>query len=85
MQENWSLWYDVSDTNLPMQSQKKVRSLKFLFEEVGGLFYQYNKTKVLISCAVTASFCIFVCTSAKSQSSHDAAQLCNALGHANKI
>ena len=42
------------------------------------------KTKVLISCAVTAQLiCIFVFTQAKKQFSHDGAHLSNALSTGN--
>ena len=50
-----------SDTNLPVQSQKQARSLKFRILEEKKVYYRVAKTKVLISFAVTAKLiCTFV-------------------------
>ena len=51
-----------SDENRPVQSQKNARSLKFRIKEEEGLYIIcVMKTKVLISCAVTAHLiCAFV-------------------------
>ena len=43
-----------SDTNLPVQSQKKARSLKFRIKIIKDCIILAAKTKALISSAVTA-------------------------------
>ena len=58
-----------SDTNRPIQSQGKVRILKFWAEVNKGIVrtIRVAKTKALISCAVTAQLiCAFVFAYAKS-------------------
>ena len=62
MRENQSLGFPTrSRTNWPKQLQKMARSLKFCIKEEA-------KTKVLISCAVTAQLiCVFVFCTCKDQ------------------
>ena len=63
-----TIWVPTrSDTNRAVQSQKQARSLKFRIKEEERLYYpccdctiRVAKTKVLISCAVTAQLiCAF--------------------------
>ena len=50
-----------SDTNLPVQSQKQARSLKFRVKVEEILYYLCSEKKALISFAVTAKLiCVFV-------------------------
>ena len=59
-----TIWVPTrSDTNQPVQSQKKAKNLEILGMSRGGivLSLQWPKTKALISFAVTAKLtCIFV-------------------------
>ena len=63
-----------SCTNWPVHPQKKARSLKFGFQKKSDCTISVAKTKVPISCALTAQLiCFFVF--AKHWFSHDAAHL----------
>ena len=67
-----------TDTNQPVQSQKKVKSFKFQIHEEEGFTICVAKTKALISCAVTVQLiCAFVFTYANCYFSFVAAQSCN--------
>ena len=57
-----TIWVPTrSDTNRAVQSQKKVRSLKFRISEEDKIVYRVAKIKALISFAVTAKLiCAFV-------------------------
>ena len=70
--ENLSLEFPTrSDTNRAVQPQK---TLKLEISDLGGRGIYVAKTKVLISCTVTAQLiCAFVFAYAKSKFSHDAA------------
>ena len=68
------------DTNLPVQSQKKVRSLKFWLQVEEELYYLYSENKgadQLRSTVTAKLICAFVFALAKVQSSHDAAHMSN--------
>ena len=57
-----------SDLNLTVQAQKMARGLKFQIQEAEGLSVYEVKTKMLISCAVTAQLiCAFVFLMCKKQ------------------
>ena len=72
MRENWSSGFPItSDTNQLVESQKKVRSFKFGKRWRRNCIIRVAKTKVLISCAVTA----FVFAYAKVWFSHDVAEM----------
>ena len=65
---------DRSDTNQPVQSQKKARGSKFWILKVKELYLTnyVAKTKALISFAVTAKqICTFVFVKAKIRYSHE--------------
>ena len=70
-------WFpNRSDTNQPVQAQKRARSLKFGFKKNKGCSICVAKTKALISFAVTAKLiCIFVFAYAYCWISHEAAHL----------
>ena len=70
------MWFpNRSDTNRPVQAQKRARSLKF-WTEVEEI--PVAKTKALISFAVTAKLiCVFVFAYADCWFSHEAAHLLN--------
>ena len=60
MQENESLGFPTrSNTNQPVQFQKKAKSLKFWNEE--EMYYPSNENKAQISCAVADQLCRY-CT-----------------------
>ena len=65
-----------SDTNRAVQPQKMVRDFKFRIRKYRDCTICVAKTKVLISCAVTAQLiCGFVFAYAKSRFSHDGAHI----------
>ena len=78
MRENQSSGFPTrSDTDWPVQSQKKSRSLDFGFKKKINCTIRVAKTKVLISFAVTEMLiCAFVFAQAKIRFSHDAAHIC---------
>ena len=66
----------MSDTNRPMQLQKRARSLKFQIKEEELYYPSSKKTKALISFAVTAKLIYaFVFAYAKIHFSHDATHM----------
>ena len=60
--ENWSSGFPTkSDTNRPIQSQKKARILKVWVEVEEELYYLSSENKGADHCAVTAQLiCVFV-------------------------
>ena len=57
-----TMWFpNRSDTNRPVQAQKRARSLKFRIYVEEELYYPSSENKGVISCAVTAKLiCAFV-------------------------
>ena len=70
------MWFpNRSDTNQAAQSQKQARSLKFVFKKKRDCTICVEKTKELISFAVTTKLiCVFVFAYADCWLSHEAAQ-----------
>ena len=79
MRENRSSGFTTRfDTNLPVQSEKKVRSLKFWLQVEEELYYPYSENKgadQLRSTVTAKLICAFVFALAKVRSSHDAAHI----------
>ena len=69
------MWFpNRSDTNRPVQVQKRARSMKFRIYEVEGLYYPCSENKGADSFAVTAKLiCVFVFAYADCWFSHEAA------------
>ena len=69
-----TMWFpNRSDTNRPVQAQKRAGSLKF---QVRNCTIRVAKTKALISFAVTAKLiCVFVFAYADCWFSYEAAQI----------
>ena len=72
-----TMWFsNRSDTNRPVQAQKKARSLKFRIKKKRDRTIRVAKTKALISFAVTAKLiCSFVSAYADCWFSHVSAQI----------
>ena len=70
------MWFpNRSDTNRPVQAQKRARSLKFRVKVEEELYYPSSENKALISFAVTAKLiCAFVFAYADCWFSHVVAQ-----------
>ena len=79
MLENRSSGFPTrSDTNRAVQQQKMARGLNFGFRKKRDCAICVEKTKALISCAVTAQLiCVFVFAYAESRFSHDEAHFTN--------
>ena len=73
-----TMWFsNRSDTNRPVQAQKRVRSLKFRTYVEEELYYPSSENQGVISFAVTAKLiCVFIFAYADCWFSHEAAQLC---------
>ena len=73
--------FGVSSTNRAVKPQNMARGLRFRIKEEEGLYY-VAKTKVVISCVVTAQLiCTFVFDYAKSRFSHDSAHFMRSISN----
>ena len=72
-----TMWFpNRSDTNRPVQAQKRARSLKFRIQVEEELYYPSSENKGADQLHVTAKLiCVFVFTYADCWFSHEAAQL----------
>ena len=72
-----TMWFpNGSDTNRPVQAQKRARSLKFWSYVEEELYYPSSENKGMIRFAVTAKLiCVFVFAYADCWFSHEAAHL----------